>query len=126
MIEIGRVCIKIAGRDAGRECTVIDILDNTFVLIDGNTRRRKCNIMHLEPTQKVIKIKKNASHDDVKKEFEKLGFETWETKPKATKAQDAKKGTKKVAAAPAKDKKVKKPAKKEEGKKAAKKETKKK
>ena len=82
MIEIGRLCVKIAGRDAGSKCVVVDILEDKFVLVDGETRRRKCNIMHLEPLKDVIKIKKNASHEDVKKEFEKLSLKARETKPK--------------------------------------------
>ena len=82
MIEIGRLCIKIAGRDAGLKCAIVDVLDNKFVLIDGETRRRKCNILHLEPLKDTIKIKKKASHEDVKKEFEKLGLKSKETKPK--------------------------------------------
>ena len=82
MIEIGRLCVKLAGRDAGLKCVVVDILDDKFVLIDGETRRRKCNILHIEPLKDTIKIKKNASHETVKKEFEKLGLKVWETKPK--------------------------------------------
>lgn len=82
MLEIGRLCIKTAGRDAGCKCIVIDILDNKYVKIDGETRRRKCNISHLEPLNSIIKINKNASHEDVKKECKKLGFNIKETKPK--------------------------------------------
>ncbi len=82
MIELGRLCLKIAGRDGGKKCIVIDILDNNYVLIDGETRRRKCNISHLEPLDAVIKIKKKASHDEVKTEFKKLGLNVLETKPK--------------------------------------------
>ena len=82
MIEIGRLCVKTAGRDAGLKCVIVDILDNRFVLVDGETRRRKCNILHLEPLKDSIKIKKNASHEDIKKEFEKLGLKARETKPK--------------------------------------------
>ena len=82
MIEIGRLCVKTAGRDAGLKCIIVDILDDKFVLIDGETRRRKCNILHLESLKDVIKIKKNASHEDIKKEFEKLGLKSRETKPK--------------------------------------------
>lgn len=82
MIEIGRLAVKIVGRDAGLKCVVVDILDDKFVLIDGETRRRKCNILHIEPLKDGIKIKKKASHEDVKKEFEKLGLKVWETKPK--------------------------------------------
>jgi len=82
MIEIGRLCVKIAGRDAGLKCVIVDILDDKFVLIDGQTRRRKCNILHLEPLKDIIKIKKNASHEEIKKEFEKLDLKPRETKPK--------------------------------------------
>jgi large subunit ribosomal protein L14e len=82
MIEIGRLCVKIAGRDAGAKCVVVDVLDDKFVLIDGETRRRKCNILHIEPLKDTINIKKNASHEDVKNEFESLGLKTRETKPK--------------------------------------------
>ena len=82
MMDIGRLCIKTAGRDAGLKCVIVDVLDNKFVLIDGETRRRKCNILHLEPLKDSIKVKKNASHEDIKKEFEKLGLKIRETKPK--------------------------------------------
>ena len=82
MIEVGRLCIKIAGRDAGLKCVIVDVLDDKFVLIDGETRRRKCNILHLEPLKDTIKIKKNASHEGIKKEFENLGLKVMETKPK--------------------------------------------
>ena len=72
--EIGRLCLKIAGRDSNKKCLIVDILENDYVLIDGETRRKKCNIKHLEPTDKVIKISKGASHNDVVKEFKKLGI----------------------------------------------------
>ncbi len=90
MIEVGRICVKIAGRDAGLKCIVVDILDKNYVLIDGETRRRKCNILHLEPLKEIIKIKKNASHEEVKKEFEKLGLKARETKPKEKKEKPVK------------------------------------
>lgn len=82
MIEIGRLCVKIAGRDAGKKCVIIDILDNRFVMIDGETRRRKCNILHIEPLSQKTEIKKNASHEDVAKALKELGIEARQTKPK--------------------------------------------
>lgn len=84
MMEVGRICLKIAGRDAGRQAVIVDVLDNRNVLIDGNVRRRKCNMMHLEPSSRKIEIRKGASHDSVKKEFTKIGLPVWETKPKKT------------------------------------------
>ena len=81
-IEIGRLCVKIAGRDAGKKAIIIDILDDKYVLIDGETRRRKCNILHLEPLSQVIKIKKEASHEEVSKALKEIGLEVRFTKPK--------------------------------------------
>ena len=76
MIELGRICVKLAGRDAGMKCVVVDMLGNNMVMIDGQTRRRKCSIRHLEPLDVVIKIKKGASHSEIAGEFKKLKIET--------------------------------------------------
>ena len=81
-MEIGRLVMKTAGRDAGKKALIVDILDDKYILIDGETRRRKCNIMHLEPLKDVLKINKGASHEEVKKELEKIGIVARESKPK--------------------------------------------
>ena len=67
MIEVGRLIVKLAGRDADKKGIVIDILDNNHVLIDGQVRRRKCNMIHIEPLNKIIKIPKQATHEEVVK-----------------------------------------------------------
>jgi len=85
MFEIGRLVVKIAGRDAGLKGVIIDKLNDNYVLIDGQVRRRKCNIKHLEPLNKVIKIKKNASHKEVVDALKKLKIEVKERKPKKDK-----------------------------------------
>lgn len=85
MIEVGRLCVKTAGRDAGKKCVIVDVMDNRFVMVDGETRRRKCNVNHLEILSDVISIKKGASHQDVVQEFKKLGLEVKETKPRKAK-----------------------------------------
>ena len=74
-MEIGRICLKIAGRDAGKRCVVIDTLDKNHVLVDGETRRRKCNILHLEPIDKVIEIGQKADHEAVVAALKKIGIE---------------------------------------------------
>ena len=112
-MEIGRLCVKIAGRDAGRKCVVVDTVDDNFVLIDGDVRRRKCNIKHLEPLADTIDIKKGASHTDVAAAFKKLKLDVWETKKKEA-AEKPKKVRKVKEKAPEKPKKAeKKPAKEE-------------
>ncbi len=65
MIEVGRLIIKIAGRDAGLKGVIVEVLEKGYVLIDGQVRRRKCNILHVEPLDKVIKLPKKASHEEI-------------------------------------------------------------
>ena len=82
LFESGRMCVKIAGRDAGRRCVVVEQLDSNSVLVDGNVRRRKVNISHLEPLDEVVNIKSGASHEVVTREFEARGLPVWVTNPK--------------------------------------------
>ena len=100
MFEIGRVCIKIAGRDAGQTAIIIENLKDNYVLIDGNVRRRKCNVSHLEPLDEVIKVKKGASTEEVHKAMSATKIKVIEKKkvkksPKK-KAEEKKKPIKKT------------------------------
>ena len=89
--EIGRVCMKIAGRDAGGRCVIVDILDKNYVLVDGEVRRKKVNITHLEPLDAVVKIRKGASHEDVMAALQELMPRKEKAeKPKAKKEKPAK------------------------------------
>lgn len=72
--SVGRVCVKIAGRDAGQYCVVVDVLEGNMVLVDGATRRRKCNVAHLEPIATEVSVKKGASTNDVIKALNDAGF----------------------------------------------------
>jgi large subunit ribosomal protein L14e len=76
MLEVGQVCLKTAGREAGRYCVIVDVVDKDFVMVTGpknitKVKRRKCNVTHLEPVPIKIEIAKNASDEDVKKAYEK-------------------------------------------------------
>lgn len=69
-IEIGRICVKLAGREAGRKCVIIDVADKSFVLITGpksvtGVKRRRVNVSHIEPLQDKIEIKRGVSDDEV-------------------------------------------------------------
>jgi len=69
-MEVGRICIKIVGREAGKKCIIVDIIDKNFVLITGPTavsgiKRRRANINHLEPTQEKIDINRGATDEEV-------------------------------------------------------------
>lgn len=69
-MDIGRVCVKIKGREAGKKAVVVAI-EKESVLIDGpDVRRRKCNKRHLFPTKEKIKINKNTPHSAIVKLME--------------------------------------------------------
>lgn len=118
LFDVGRLCLKIAGRDAGRKCVVVETVDGKFVMVDGNVRRKKINVKHLEPLAQKVGIKDKAGHEEVKKAFEKLGLSVWERKSKQP-AERPRKQRKEKPAAKKEEKKVEeKPAeRKEEGKK---------
>ncbi len=69
-IEVGRICIKLVGREAGRKCIVVDIMDKNFVLITGpknvtGVKRRRANANHVEPLKDKIEIKRGAPDEEV-------------------------------------------------------------
>ncbi len=69
-IQIGRVIVKTNGREAGKKGVIINIIDPNYVLLTGpktltSVRRRKCNIKHLEPTDKVVTVKRDATDEEV-------------------------------------------------------------
>lgn len=75
ILEVGRVCRKTRGRDAGSYCVVVDKAEKNQVTIDGsNVRRKKTSIRHLEPLPVVLKIKKGAKKDEVAKALKKEGL----------------------------------------------------
>ena len=96
LFQVGRVCLKTAGRDAGRKCVVVETLENFYVLVDGNVRRKKVNIKHLEPLAEIVELKNKASHDEVKVAFEKLGLSVWDTKAKKVATRPKKQKKKRV------------------------------
>lgn len=109
IFEVGRLCVKIAGRDAGRTCVVVEAMGNGYVVVDGDVRRKKVNVRHLEPLDRTVELKAKADHVVVTKAFEKLGLSVWETKAK--KAAERPKRMKAAKQAPVEEKKAAKPKK---------------
>ena len=87
---IGRICVKLLGKEAGKECIIVDKLEKQFVLIDGNVKRRKCNISHLELTDKILKIKKKDSTEVVEKAMKEAKMEVTKKKGKEAKPKPKK------------------------------------
>lgn len=107
MFNVGRVCLKIAGRDAGKKCVIVKHIEGKFYLIDGETRRRKCNTLHLEPLDEVLDIKENASHEEVMKAFGKDAVAK-KSKAKTEKPKAVRKAVEKKKAKPVVEKNAKK------------------
>ena len=89
-LEIGQLCVKTTGREGGKICVVVDKIEDAFVLIDGQVKRRRCNIFHLKTIDNKINIKKNESTENIKKEFKKLGYEIKEKKKVMEKPKEEK------------------------------------
>jgi large subunit ribosomal protein L14e len=50
LVEVGRVCVKKFGRDAGKRAVVTKVMDANFVQVvtSVRTKERRCNVRHLE------------------------------------------------------------------------------
>ena len=60
LIEVGRVCVKKYGRDAGSRAIITSVMPDGFVKIITATRskkERRCNPRHLEFLKDVIDVK---------------------------------------------------------------------
>ena len=69
-IEIGRICTKMKGRETGKKCVIIDIIDKSFVLITGpksltGVKRRRVNVQHIKSTENSVQIQRGASDAEV-------------------------------------------------------------
>ena len=65
MLDIGRVVIKLAGRDARGVGVIIEKIDDNFVIIDGSVRRKKVNVKHIEPLPKKIDLSENPTKKEI-------------------------------------------------------------
>jgi large subunit ribosomal protein L14e len=81
-IEVGRICVKLRGKEAGRKCVIVDIIDSNYVLVTGpkeitGVKRRRVNIDHLEPTDKKISIQKGSSDQEIIEAIKREGLEEY-------------------------------------------------
>lgn len=75
ILEVGRVCVKVKGKDAGKHCVVVEKPEKNMVLVDGKRiERKKVNILHLEPTPTLLNIPKGAKTEEVAAALEKEGY----------------------------------------------------
>ena len=79
LYEPGRICIKVAGREAGSYCVIVEKKEENYVMVTGpkaltGIRRRSCNVRHLEPLETVLSIKAGADDAAVEKALEEAGL----------------------------------------------------
>ena len=79
MIDVGSVCVKLVGKEKGKYCVVVKRIDKNFVLISGpkfltGVKRRRVNVIHLQPTQYKLEIKEDASDEELYQAWEKSGL----------------------------------------------------
>lgn len=71
-VEVGRICVKITGREAGKKCIIVDVIDKNFLLITGpkqvnGVKRRRVNVGHVELTEKKVNVSRGESDDELMK-----------------------------------------------------------
>jgi large subunit ribosomal protein L14e len=77
-IEVGRICVKQVGRENGKKCVVIDVMDKSFVIVTGpkkvtGVKRRRVNINHVMPLQDKVEVKRGASDEEVAQVLDAAG-----------------------------------------------------
>lgn len=87
VMEVGRVCVKLAGHEAGKRCVILEVLDNNYVTVSGpGVKRRRCNISHLEPLEQKVEIAEGATDEEVKHALEAAGLSEKPPEPKESTA----------------------------------------
>ena len=69
-VNIGDICIKTFGKETGKKCIVIEIMDKNFVLITGpkeitGVKRRRSSVKHILSTGEKVKINANLSDKEL-------------------------------------------------------------
>ncbi len=71
-VDVGRISVKLTGREAGKKCIIVDIVDRNFVQVTGpkqvnGVKRRRVNTNHIEPTERKVNIKRGESDEEIMK-----------------------------------------------------------
>jgi len=77
-IEVGRICVKQAGREQGKKCVIIDVMDKSYILVTGpkkltGVKRKRVNLNHVAPLVEKIEVKRGASDEEVAQALEAAG-----------------------------------------------------
>ena len=75
LFDVGRVCRKTSGAEAGKLCVVLTKPDKHEVVVAGpNIKKGKVNLAHLEPLPNTIHVGKDATAAEVTELLKKEGL----------------------------------------------------
>ena len=77
-IEVGRICLKLAGRESGKKCIIVEVIDKGFVVVTGpkkitGVKRRRASINHIAPLKNKIDIDRGSSDEEITNALETAG-----------------------------------------------------
>jgi len=65
-IDIGRVCLKLQGREKGKKCVILDVIDRNFVVVAGpGVKRRRVNMDHILALDETVNVQRDASDAEI-------------------------------------------------------------
>ena len=65
-IDIGRVCMKLQGREKGKKCVILDVIDRNFVVVAGpGVKRRRVNMDHILALDEIVNVQRDASDAEI-------------------------------------------------------------
>ena len=75
-MEVGQVCVKTVGKEKGKYCVIVKKIDENFVIVSGpkaltGVKRRRANVIHLQPLQYKLEIKEDASDEELLEAWKK-------------------------------------------------------
>ncbi len=78
--------MKTAGRETGKKCVIIDVMDKSFVLVTGpkkitGVKRKRVNLNHITVLQDRLDLKRGASDEEVTSVLEAAGKLTEMSQP---------------------------------------------
>jgi large subunit ribosomal protein L14e len=88
-IQVGRICVKTQGRETGKKCVIVDVIDESFVLVTGpkavsGVKRRRANVKHLQPLEELLQISKGASEEEIVNLLDETGKADYMKSPLTT------------------------------------------
>ena len=74
-VEVGRVALVESGADAGKLAVIVDVVDGSRALVDGQVGRQVLSLRKMTLTPLVCKVPRSAAHKHVVKAMKKDDIE---------------------------------------------------